>query len=519
MAIVPVALLFWNVQARTRGADFRALSGDWMRAWDDVAIAAGFAAYRDFPVAPYLATNSFSRKGQAAYTNFQDTFDGLERSYGTSLSRPWQGFPSSELFPRRPRVAQRFDDLGRAYLLGWGFRALGQTSPGLIFWIAPLLASLVMVWIVLESARAGRVVFGFCFCALVSVSAFCRDVLMLGYSAAGFYVVALLLASAYAAGVLNRRTSLRGLLLRSTAAGVCLAVTVNARSVSIVVVPVIVAAALRCVARLPRSVGQRAGGVVLTLALLLAPTSLLRSHLAAAAGDAVARFGGEHVPAFHDVWITYWQGLGDFDRTHGHVFLDQEGYAAVRAHGGGERLSEKSENIMKGLVIDSIRSEPSWYAGILAQRALATVTFRKIWPMASNGAPGFAPSTTSNEGAMDSYWGMTAQADTFAVGGTEVEIPAMVFPAVLGLFLAAAARRSSTLTSDRDPRGLLVLVGWLALACLPAPILTTTAGGFEPQAFGLVVFAATAGLLQMTVWKLCVRARNGRVAAPPPAAR
>jgi hypothetical protein len=509
-ALAPIVLLLWNTQIRTRGADFRTLSGDWARAWDDVAIASGFVQYGVFPVAPYLATNGFSRTGQVAFDEFKKTFSGLERTHAVRLSQPLQGFDAVDLFPRRPRVAQRFDDVGRAYLLGLGFRAIGKVAPGMLFWLAPVIAALVLIWIVVEAFRAGLPIFGIGLSLLVAVSSFCIDMFVLGYSATGFYLISILLCLAYGLGVIGRTTTVWGLMARSALTGAVLGVCVNARSVSITVLPALLIVALVGGRLMPAAGGRRTGAVLASVVLLIAPIFLLRGHLAESSRMAADRFGGDAAPGSHDVWITYWQGLGDFDRTHGHVFLDQAGLAVLREHGGKERVSERSEAIMRRLVIESIQSDPVWFAGILLQRAALSLSFHKLWPMASATSPGFYPSSTANEGVTDSYWAMADQADVFRIGASRIEVPSILFPLLLAAFFWLGSRRSEANHGCRRPH-LVDIVGVSGLSALVGPVVATTAGAFEPQAFVLVVFAATAGLLQIAAWRVSDLGRRQRV--------
>lgn len=495
VSLAPIALLLWNIGSKTAGQDFQGQVGEWTRAWDDLAIGAGLAGYNAFPVAPYLVTNRFSRKGQTAFIAFKETLGELERTHGLRASRPWEGFDARALFPRLPRVAQRFDDSGRAYLLGWIFRLLGGVSPGMFFWLAPGLTSLVLLWIAGESLRAGLPVFGMVLAFLVSLSGFCLDLLTLGYSAAGFYLLAVLGSVAYAIGVIGARPTSLGLAGRSLMVGVLLAACIASRSLSAAVLPALFLTALSGAIRLTLPRRLRVAFLVVSLVLILGPTLLLRAHLAASAREAAIQFGGDAAPASHDLWISYWQGLGDFDRTHGHTFLDEAGLAALRANGGEERVSERSEVIMRRLVVADIRANPVWFVELLIKRVFSTVALHKLWPTASSASPGYYPATSPNEGVTDSYWTMTDQADTFRLGPTRMEIPAILLPGALLLFvLARPARNARYVPMTR-------VVGVVVVAAILGPVAATTAGAFEPQSFVVASFAAMAGLAQM-VWDL-----------------
>jgi hypothetical protein len=229
---------------------------------------------------------------------------------------------------------------------------------------------------------------------------------------------------------------------------------------------------------------------------MLAPYAALRFHLTSETSEAVSRFGGSPVPPTHDIWITYWQGLGDFDREHGHTFLDQAGLEAVIARGSKVRVSEKSEAIMKDLVMQSIRSDPFWFLRILGRRAVFTASFSKIWPSSEIERKGFEPSVAANEGATDSYWGMTDQADTFRIGARRFEIPGSILPSILLVFATLFAVTRSTAFGIRARR-LAGIVFIAIVAALPGPVIATTAGAFEPQCFVIAVFASLAATCQL----------------------
>src|SRR5262249_57021699 len=121
--------------------------------------------------------------------------------------------------------------------------------------------------------------------------------------------------------------------------------------------------------------------------------------------------------------ITRGRGLGDSDRTRGQVFLDQAGEEAVLREGARQRLSARSEAILRDLVLRDIREDPGWYAGILLRRVGATLTLRKLWPWGPWGGRSFAPSTAPEEGVTDNYYQLTAQADWLVLGGPPLQLP------------------------------------------------------------------------------------------------
>lgn len=91
-----------------------------------------------------------------------------------------------------------------------------------------------------------------------------------------------------------------------------------------------------------------------------------------------------------------------------------------------------------------------------------------------------------NEGQTDAYYGLTANVDFFGIGASrlEVPIPLLVLPSwiLLGWALARGARAGGGIRSA----SLALLC--LAVGTLPLPVLITTAGGLETQAFALAYF-------------------------------
>jgi len=337
-------------------------------------------------------------------------------------------------------------------------------------------------------------------------SAFVIDALQLGYSAAGFELLGILAVVPLAVyGGLGTPTP-RGLLARAVAAAVLLAACSLARSANVLAYPAFVAAALvgalRCAA--PPAAGRRwrVGRVGLAAA---AVALLAVAHFAAdVALDAVIarsmarREQWRQAPSGHDLWITLWQGLGDFDRTKGHVFLDHAGEEAVLAAGGRQRLSARSEAILRDLVLGDIRDDPAWYAGILLRRAWATLSLCKLWPWGPLDGASFAPATTREEGVTDTYYQLTAQADWFLVGPRlfEAPVPVILLPtaALLALALVPARRvRWPAAFLGRVRQGALV-VACVILAALGTPVLVTTASGVECQMI-LVPYLLGAALL------------------------
>jgi hypothetical protein len=298
----------------------------------------------------------------------------------------------------------------------------------------------------------------------VGASAFFADALFLSYSPVGFYVVALVVlaaVSAYAAAGAPCRAGRREVVI-TVITGLVLALCAACRGGVLLLIPGFLAAATVAALR------WRAPGRAAALAaLLLLPSVVLRPA------------------ASHNVWISVWEGLGDFDRERGHSWSDAAAKRALRAVGVADLRGPDAERTMRGLVLADVRADPAWYGAILARRVKATVLQDKIAPrghaLAAPNGPG--------EGAMDGYYGLTRHADTFAVGRASVEIPTWMLWAPLALLIVLRPRDA-------------VVVLPLAIGALAVPVLISTAGAFETQAFALVHLAAAALLADAAVRRI-----------------
>jgi hypothetical protein len=478
-----MALLAWNVGhgLRRTAPDLGALPG---RYFDDLSMATHLYRGGGFPLASYRVRRAAVRPdGDAAFARYREHLVQQVAAAGVTTATPFATIASpgdaDGLYVRRR------DDSGRALLLGLCFRLLGGIAPALLFWMAPILAAAVLAWIALELAAAGRALAGEVTILLVASSAYVTDVLGLAYSAAGFYVVGLLALVAYAAfACLSPAVSPRAVLARSLAAGALIAVCALCRSGTLVLVPFFAAAAAVAVRR-------HEGGTLPRRAAVLAAAGIALAAPFAAASAArealVARTAAAHAataePQDHDVWISIWEGLGDFDRTHGHVWDDEVAQGLT----GDWRLgSLRSAEILRGYVVEHVRGDPLWYAGILARRVAATLTQWKILPWTPLGGRAMRPRGAANEGAIDSYYALTSQVDWFRIGRLRFEVPFPLF------WLPAAA---VLVLGGRSPaaRAPALVLGLLVLATLALPVAVTTAGALETQALGIAYFAA-AGL-------------------------
>ena len=153
-------------------------------------------------------------------------------------------------------------------------------------------------------------------------------------------------------------------------------------------------------------------------------------------------------------------------------------------------MKKKSYRIVdvKSIRLADVKADPSWFAGILVRRLGATVTLWKLWPWNPGAGPPLRRSTTPNEGVMDKYWGYTTTIDHVGFGPIRVEVPVAVMLApAFAMAMLACTRRFRA----RVAGGLLV-AACPALAALTIPVLITTAGGQEAQAFGVAYLLAAA---------------------------
>lgn len=479
VGIAAAALLLLNTAALRADTDYEEL-GAYRRLWAD--LARGVTGYVD-AVYPLPMERAMRKKYVAEPVAF--TRRVIVEKVAQHGIRPWQFWRVIRDEPfLRERVAympDAFDDPGRGLVLAAAFRARGGIAPFLIVWLAPLLLLPLMLWIAHESFRSGVAIAGTAFLAVLGLSPYVVETLSLTRSAVGFYLVALVTVVPLALyGLLGPPPSPRGLAARWAGAGVVFGLAALCRSGALFALPALAAILALTVVRLPGlPVRRRLLGGLVALSLFLAPYAVLRR------------------PQHHDVWAAVWEGLGDFDRTKGHVWSDPVAEERVRRAGAPARLSTEGMAVMRADVIDHVRSDPGWYAGILARRVFAVVTQRRLWPTERGDGLWMQRSASPNEGFMDKYYAYTTTADFVGFGGRKLELPValVILPTVALLAWAAV---------DRRLRGSAAAVLLLMLAALPLPVLITTAGGMEPQAFALAYGLGFALALDA----LAVRART-----------
>lgn len=416
--------------------------------------------------------------------------------------RPWKLWAT---VPERPFLRVQgetqvpaYDDPGRAWLLGLGFRLLGGIAPFLVFWVAPLMMSLVLGWAGAEAAAAGHTPAALVFALLFVASPFLIETLALTRSPVGFHLVALvlLLPLAFAA----RRHPAPGWpawFARVAPAGALFAVCAVCRGGVLLLLPAFAAVLAVGCARAgsgPLPHARRAVGWLAAGALLLGPYLLVRPS------------------SRHEAWAGIWEGLGDFDRTKGHTWADRaaaervwqlQGRRGVMPRPGGDALvawlsRPEAGAVLRRDVLDHVLGDPAWFAGILARRTFATLTLQRLWPMASLDGQAVLPAGSSADGYINKYWGYTTTADFVGFGSAQVELPVSLLFAPTVLLLGwLIGQRSRGRSAGQDAPFLL---GVLLLGALAVPVTITTASGSEPQAIVLVHFLG-AGFLAEVVWR------------------
>jgi len=505
--LVAVGVLFYNVGSSLCRRRLPADAAS--RYFLDVSMAASFAATGDFPVAAYPVKLTSQNE---AFEAFRQAMMETTRAAGLHCWSVLGTVPQTAL-PDVRLIVKRADDPGRALLLGGAFKAVG-VAPYLVFWLAPLAFSMVLVWMGWELAATGHGAAAGAFSMLLACSAYIADTLSLDYSAAGFYLTALLLVvpvATYALRPLPQR-SLPGVFGRAILAGGLFAMSVLARSGALVVAPFLILGlvlALRGVLAARRPVQLYVDGIrlrpihlltlrpswiaaLLVCATFLAPHAVSRTYANHLVARTSLKYGLEAPPQAHGVWITVWEGLGDFDRTKSHFWLDARAQLVV----GNRVLSNpESERILRAAVLRDIKEDPLWFAHILLRRLVATVLQRKLWPWRPVSGSSIVPASASNEGLIDSYYSLTATADHFGLGPFrfEVPVPLLLLP---WLFLILRGLVLSLRRSPDTLRSPALLVVLLAAAAITLPVAITTAGALEPQAFVLAYLLAASFLAE-----------------------
>ena len=460
------------------------------RYWEDSGAAVEMYLDRRFPRAGprSQAANGEALDEALRDRNWQSTRDLVTEKSDQAQIRPvefWRTIPDRALLRARNQFVgvRPHEDHGRSLALALGYRVLGGVAPYLLLWLGVLACLPVLAWASWELLDAGYPATAVTLVALCAASPFVVGCLSLPHSGVGFYVVALLgLMGLAAYAVLAERITRRGLAARALAAGMLFGVCAAMRTDCGLLLPGFVLALGLGYRRVRGGAAALAGIFVLFIApyLVLDP------------------------PRPRPVWVSLWEGLGDFDTTHGHVWRDAEAVRALREAGRAPGpnalfgwLDEKGEAFFRESMLRDIRDDPAWYLRILRDRLFATVTQEMLWPTSRGSGRSMAFASQPNQGDMDKYYRLTPTADWLGIDGWRVEVPIllMIGPTAGLVLLGAAARRSPRPNAAGPPvaRSLAAL-GGPALGALGAPVLVSTASALETQAF-VLVYALGFGLL------------------------
>lgn len=478
LVIFGPALIALHTWAYCTTIDFTRVDA-WRRLWSDLAQASSAWVETTYGPTPDAVSGEKADEVARGLIIERIVNQGLRATRPLELVRKVQPFIDARL----GAAGQPYDDRGRAVLLTLAFRARGGIMPFLILWLGFLVAAPVVAWIAFELWAAGRARVAALALLLLGLSPFFVEGLALGRYPVGFYLIALLSIIPVAVyGRLHPAPTLGGLGIRLLAASMLLALCTFCRSSAAVLGPGFVLAAWLGVCRVTPA-GRRRMMLIGAAALLVAlPCALVP--------------GAQQ----NDMWQPVWEGLGDFDRTHAFTWKDIEALKAVQKAGVSALWTPESEAVLRAQVLETIRAEPGWYAGILVRRLLSTVTLWRLWPWIPRDGAFIRGSETPNEGGIGKYWTYTTTADFVGVGDYSVELPVSLLlgPAVLLVFLAWRGSRT------RAAREALMVLACPAAAALILPVVITTAGGQEGQALALVYLFAT-GFLVDVLWPSVTR--------------
>lgn len=470
------SIVLWNQISFTGREGISNLPSSW-RFWDDMTL--GIARYVD-ATSPGPAMERAQGELMPLVRVYRELVEEKARTFEIAPHQFWRTVNDQKFRTRRePFAAPPFEDPGRSLLLGLGFRVIGGVAPYLLYWIGALAFLPVLAWLSYEMVSAGYGTAGFTFVGLLAFSPYFYESLSLPHSAIAFYLGALVALVAFAAAALLRlpgsELSWRSLAWRAALLSSVLIVALWCRSGSVFFVP---AAFLVAAFGFWRGGLTRAAALGLAAALILAPVALLRPH------------------QVHNVWLSLWEGLGDFGTDHGYSWYDTEANLFLARQGIAGFADPKDVNAtheaaFKKAFLADVLNSPAWYAGVLVQRLGATVGLTKLLP--------WGPRDGESRSAPLFHYKYTFPIDWFGFKDRLFEVPIsiLIIPTATLLIWGAFVRNRS-----RGEWGVLATV---SAASLPCPLVVSTASGLETQAFGLVYFLGAAFLVQRLTHSLASR--------------
>jgi hypothetical protein len=474
------------------------------RYWEDMTVAVSRFETRNWGPAQVVSIDD--ALGSHVYRRLREI---VPRAALRADLQPWEFWRTVEFrsFSRIAPLELRFsDDAGRATLATAAFLWLGGIAPYFPIWLPFLSFVPLALWVLFESLRSGEGLAGGVFLGLLSFSAYFLETLTLPYSAAGFHLLAALVVLALAFFAFGPLPSLRGVAVRVVIASVAIHLATWCRSSAVIFLfpatVLLLIALLR--AAVPSSLRRRALFSFALLMAMAAPKALAPKQS-------------------HEVWIGMWEGLGDFDRKHGHIWSDQDARIALDAEGylmerRGPYWNPETEAIFRRLVLRDIRNDPGWYVNILLRRVVATVTQWRLLPTKAETGITYLWPQHPAEGVTDTYYNFVKTADIFTLLGRTWEAPLwLLWSAPL-----AFAGRFLRHRNERRQRNRLALIAAFALSALAMPVAVTTASGIETQLFVLVYLLCAAylaaDLAEALLYRFPRLARAGALLPPEPAA-
>lgn len=495
-------LLLFNVVSWKQETELTKLR--WPRRyWEDTSGGIKLYLDRQFPRADAPPSNLDHEELTRHWETCRDVVAWSTRKQRIRPTELWRTIPGKPLLRVRDTFisVRPWEDQGRATILALGFRLLGGVSPYLLLWLGLLACLPVLAWTCWEFVDAGWPITGFVLPALWSSSPFIVDCLTLPHSGAGFYLIALLgITGLSAYATLSHRLHPIGALTRALGVGTLLAICAFVRSNTAFLLPgFVLALAIGCF----RFVGQHERQKVPRPNKLLRGLILLGVTLAS-----LCPFWLLNPPRPRPVWVSIWEGLGDFDTTKNHYWRDAEAARVLREAGlepGPNALfswlDESGERFFRDSVLHDIRSDPFWFLRILRDRCFATVTQEKLWPWSLRPRRWTSVSIYPNQADMDKYYRLVTPVDRLSLGNRQIELPIPVLLVPTALLLCGALAAYGSSGRWRYPKHAVMALAALsppALAALGSPMLMTTASAIEPQAFTLIYFVGL-GLLLDTV--------------------
>jgi len=464
---VLATVLLWSQIAFFGREGIQSLPSSW-RFWDDTTL--GIARYVD---ATSEAPPMEQEKGELAplVSIYRELVEEKVRTFEIEPHQFWRTVNDQKFRTRRvPYAAPPFEDPGRGLLLSLGFRVIGGVAPYLLLWLGAIAFIPVLAWVTYELVAAGFSVAAATLGLLIGLSPFFFESLALPHSAIAFYLGALVAVAAFAVAALLRRKGSElpwpALVLRAAFLAAILIVALWCRSSTVFLVP---AAFLVAAAGFERGGLPRFRAIALAAAMILLPTLLLRPHQT------------------HNVWLSLWEGLGDFGTDRGYSWYDEDANRFLASQGVSGFADPKDVNAtheatFKKAFLSGVLTSPAWYASVLAKRLWATVGLTKLAP--------WGPRDGESRSAPFFHYKYTMPIDWFGWKDRLYEVPVAV------LYLPSLALLVWTAMDRGRPGGEAGVLATVAAASLPCPLVVSTASGLETQAFGLVYFLGAAFLLQ-----------------------